>query len=291
MGLFEDFALDKIFGSDKIQETLFGSDPDVPFLPITQSRLTPAQQQAEGTLSEMLQRMSGGTAGVAAQSPLQALSLSGLENFIQQQMQPGGAFGGGPTATTTTTRSPEATAAINQILAGGGDTGFEQFFKASVADPLTESFVEETLPQISRSFATSGLFSGDRERTEAQATESLVEALAGERAKLAPQFRQQEIANQLAAAGLAPTTTATTDMMTALQGLMGGAQAGAAARAGEQADITRQQQYEQQQINNLLNFLGLQTQDTAILEQQGTPGIAGDLAGGLMQMLPLLLMA
>lgn len=273
-----------------LQDLLFGKEPDFPYLPVTQSRLSGRQQEMEGTLADLLSGQVGRQIPIAAQSPLQSLSLSGLEQYIQQQMQPGGGFAGGPTATTTTSRSPEAMATLNQILAGGGDTGFEEFFKAGVADPLTEMFTEETLPQISRTFATSGLFGGERQAAEAGATEALVEALAGERAKLAPQFRQQEIANQLAAIGLSPTTTEETDLTRALAGLTGAAQAGAGARAQEQADIQRQLGFEQQNIQNLLSFLGTPTVDTAVLQQQGTPGILPDLISGASSMLPFLFM-
>lgn len=250
----------------KTKEYLFGEDPEAP-QQIETSRLTPGQQQLS---SQLGQYFSGqlGERGFGT-SPLQTLSLQGLEQFLTQ------AAGGGPTTTMQQTTTPEAQATINELMAGQGQQGFEQFFQSAVQDPLTEQFQEEVLPQISRSFAASGLFGGERQKAEATATESLTEALAGERSKLASQFAQQDIQNRLAAAGLAPKGTETRDMGTLLSGLLGAGQLG--------------QQQQQQQLANMLAFLGTPTKDTTIVQDQGTPGLLGPVLQGLASAIPFLL--
>lgn len=123
---------------------------------------------------------------------LQSMSLAGLENIAA-----GGESGMGGT-----------TGAANQALRGiltSGPTEFDDFFKTNVQDPLLEAFTETMAPARKRAGVGHGaLFSRGVEDNISRDFEDMMDAMVKERASSALNFRYMDIANKLAAAGLAP---------------------------------------------------------------------------------------
>lgn len=132
--------------------------------------------------------------------------LPQLETAFQQT--PGPEFFAGPSQTSLTSLDALEELALNFNQAGGiGEAGaqtrstlsdimdfakqgplLDEFFKASVSDPLLEIFTEDIQPAISRANLLSGFFGSQRLNQVSTANEQLVEEIARQRAALIPSF-------------------------------------------------------------------------------------------------------
>lgn len=201
--------------------------------------------------------------GSAPMSSLEQLSLSGLEEMVGK-----GGLG----------------AQVQETLSGmleGGPEDFEEYYRSTVRDPMMKEFTEETMPAISRGYAPSGFWSGERVRTEERSREDLLESLTRGRGKLAYEARESGLNRALAAAGLAPQVA----------GMYGGAlEAGGIPRAAEEARIggeynewMRQQGVPFQKAQLMLQMLGQKPYEPYAVGLPGQSGMFQEFAHGFGQ--------
>lgn len=130
-------------------------------------------------------------------SPLETLSLAGLENIASGQGEGAGSQ-----------LQSSALPAVQSILdRGPGSPEFEEFFRTNIRDPISEFLAEDVIPTIDRQSAARGeLFQSTSETRRRQATEDVVQELSRARARAV--FENE--AMRLEAARIAPAVAALT---------------------------------------------------------------------------------
>lgn len=179
--------------------------------------------------------------------PLETLSIEGLDEFSRALMAGG----------TGTGMSLDALSRVT----GMGPQDFDEYFTTNVQGPLLEDFQDEILPGISRSYAQSGFFGSDRERTDRMAQEELLQQLVGARSKFAYESQNSQLNRLIQAAGLGAGIDSTA--------------VGTYGRIGEAAAAPKNRR-----ISQILAALGLQpTENIAFgdVVDPGSEGILGDL--------------
>ena len=233
--------------------TLFGKAPSAS----TQNLglLDPAQQQILlETLKPFLEQGLGtARTDIPDLTSLESTSLEGLEQA---------ALSGRGTETV------DASSKFLQDLLGGGQGLEDEFFKTNVQDPLLESFQDEILPGISRTFA-SDFFSSDRANADERAMEELIQQLVRGKSDVALRGRGQRIE----AAGLAPGADAF-----GIERLLAFLQAGGVGRENERFGLEQ----ENTRVNQLLQLLGIPTRENVVISTGGKQGLLPSLiqAGG-----------
>lgn len=216
----------------------------------TLSRLSPGQ---EGLLNENLLPFLKGEGNLPRErTPFQGMSLQALEDLVQK-------------------RASGEIAPASDILRGIIDQGpqdFEDFFTRTVQDPALERFQEDVLPGISRKFSSS-FYGSERREADQRAQEEFIDSLMKARSGLAFKTEEAQRDRALRAAGLLPQSEGQ-DIQNIFTGL-------------------RAEQFpEQQQINNILRTLGLQTQENVVTVDPGEGGILQGLdAGSIMKIIKL----
>lgn len=193
-----------------------------------------------------------------------------------------------------------------------GDIGTQDFsdaFQKGVVAPLTEQFMEQIIPGITRRAAGTGnLFSSDRQRTEDRALGELSEALAGvgaeyaykasesaadrrlNAAQLESQFAGQDVGQLLDSLGLSSTLATTGAGLESqdIADLINIMDAGSLTRDLEQNEINaqyqeflREQGFDDNMIRLMLAFLGTPTVENISTVTPGSSGLLGTAAQGL----------
>lgn len=199
-------------------------------------------------------------------SSLEMLSLEGLENFAR------GVQGGSQGRTLQRGRET-----VEGFLDQDFDQeAFDEFFRGSVQQPLTQQFQEEVLPAISRSTAQSGAFGSARRRADELATEDLVDALAQQRSTLAFGARQSAMDRALQAGLATPSVVGAEGNI--LASLLS---AGAVPRTVAAQQFAARRAEFQRQLDEAARRLGLGGQLSAAptLDIVGVPGDPGLLPG------------
>lgn len=156
-----------------------------------QEAMTPAQQQALTSFLQYWGQPQGGAyqgtlPGTGALSSLGQTSLAGLEQWVMTMA--GG--GGGPEMPGQIGAPGVGQAGMQpyqQYLMktlGEGPEDFEDYFQKAVSDPMMRQYEEEILPGIRREMAPA-YWSSERLGMEERSREDLMQALTGERARLA----------------------------------------------------------------------------------------------------------
>ena len=222
-------------------------------------------------LNELLASLQvGGSAGdaynkplVADQNTLQGASLSALEQLALNAVNPNG-------------QNDVASNALKDIInAGPTDVN------ASVVDPTMQDFIQRVLPAISGRFSGMSGFGSDKMLQEGIASGNVATAIAKARADAL----QQQQANKMQAASLLPSTQGG-----AIQNLLALQGAGGVAQATAQQPLTanyeefkRQQAMKQQNLDNILQALGLKSTENITTVNPGTPSFLSSAAPGIGQ--------
>jgi hypothetical protein len=254
-------------------DVLFGEAPSQSTQ--TLDTLTPEQQQAlnqilssvGGNVSDP--RRFGGNVNVGLGDTAET-SLAGLENRASVLADP----------TFQSDISKNAQDTLFKLLDfEGSRTDIDDVFTKTVQDPLVEDFTESILPQIGRSFGGSNFFSGERARADDEAREDLLTGLSRSRSDFS--FKADESAKNraLAALGIAPELEGQrTDELLSIFG------AGMEETGLEERNVSRQfQQFlaeaglEQNDINALLQAIGIPAIENVVTTSGGSSGLLGPL--------------
>ena len=178
---------------------LFGTSPRIETQEL--DTLTPEQRRS---LDQLMSQLSGGTGRGERRrfegdvnvdpSDLSQLSLAGLEERSLMLSDPN--------------RQNEIALASTDTLLKlldfeGQQAGVDEFFNTNIRDPALESFREEVLPQIGRSFGGANFFSSERARADDTAREELLGSLTRSRADINFRSDQANRDRALQALGIA----------------------------------------------------------------------------------------
>jgi len=100
---------------------------------------------------------------------------------------------------------PQQFDAIQAALApllSGDPSDFDEYFTQTIQDPLLETFNEDVLPTLSRTFGPTDFFGSDRFGANVDATENLTDALTRERARTGFETRESALDRSLQAADI-----------------------------------------------------------------------------------------
>jgi len=162
-------------------------------------------------------------------------------------------------------------------------TAFEDFYRTNVKDPALREFEEDIGPALSRRYAKSGFYSGERIKSEDRAGRELLDDLMQSRSKLAFQTQESGKERALRAAGIIPQVGAST-----AQSLLGLLQGAGVERDYEQGKIDRE--YEDflrrtdknrdQELQELALLLGARPFENITEQKGGSTGLLGGFLGG-----------
>lgn len=297
--------LAKPLGID-VDDLLFGTKPSAKILQAP--RWDPSQIGLKEQLTDWLQMGEMGRtkataypgAFAAQLSPLEQLSLAGLEEYTRGIMT-----GEGPTRTTTATTGttemgtldPSARSFLETALTAGPEE-FEEYFQKSIYEPAERTLFEKTMPQIKRAYAPSGLWGSERVGTEQEAIESFLRSMGEQRATTAYAARESSLNRALEAAGMFPTGKTTTgetgveEFDIAARGdiLSKLLTAGGIPRGVEQTELVgqlqdwlRQEEEPQKRAAMILQLLGYPAYESAAVGLPGQAGLLQSLAQGAGQ--------
>lgn len=259
-----------------IVDSVFGSEPSKSESQLP--TLTPEQQQL---LKDLVSRVSlddvNNRSFGLAPSQTELTSLAGLEQ-VANNIIPGQA------AQQENIQSATGSGldALETIFTQGPQD-IDDFFTATVQDPLLEEFQEDILPNIQTRFAPA-FFGGERREAEARAREDLLDTLVRERARIGFEARESDQAKQLTAASILPgfgqfastqeslAPAAQTSLFSAL--LETGAQ-GAGIR-GRQLDERNRR------LQQALGALGVPAFENVVTTTEGSPGAIGSAIGSAL---------
>lgn len=267
-------------------DSLFGSGPEVNTQ--TLDTLTPEQQRA---LNSLLFQLSGADPrqfeGDVTVDPsnLERLSLAGLEERAMALSDPNRDSELLNVATDMVTRLMDFESA---------DAGIDDFFRTNVQQPLLESFSEDILPQIGRTFGGSNFFGSERAEADDTAREELLGSLTRSRESLAFNAREADRNRALQAIGLAPSLAESErgDSRELLD-IFG---AGERATGLEERNVTREFErfiseagLEDRSIEQLLAGINTRALENVVTVTPGSSGLLGGFlsgggAGGLLDL-------
>ena len=235
----------------------------------TQAPIMTPEQEAK--LKELLASLQvGGTSGsaynaplVANQNAIQGASLSALEQSALNAVNANG-------------QNDVASSALKDIInAGPADVN------ASVVDPTMQDFIQRVLPAINGRFNGMSGFGSDKILQEGIASGNVATAIAKARADAL----QQQQANKMQAASLLPATQGG-----AIQNLLALQGAGGVAQAAAQRPLTanyeefkRQQALKQQNLDNILQALGLKSVENITTVNPGSQSFLSSAAPSIGQ--------
>lgn len=176
-------------------DSIFGSGPEVN----TQTLDTLTSEQSSA-LNQLISQLSGGGGRrfegdvTVDRSNLEGLSLEGLESRALALSDPN---------RNNELFNASAETLLKFLDFEGQTAGVDDFFNANIRDPALESFREEVLPQIGRSFGGSNFFGSERQGADNAARDDLLKHLSRSRADIT--FRTDQAAKDRAiqAIGLA----------------------------------------------------------------------------------------
>ena len=264
-----------------------GSSSSVSSVPISlQSSLNAPQTGAQNELVAAL----GGTSGTPQSIfPSYSGSLTAPLSALEQQgiSAVGSAVPGAQTNLNTANQLQGADYSQLQNILTGGPQSLTGYYQTNVLQPLQQTLQQTILPDIMS--ASGGSAGGYQSTSQSNAIDTAVNnfsnTLAATQGQLAYQTGQQNIQNQLSAAGMIPTAT-----QAPLSTISAATSGGGLQTAQQQEYLTnlynaflQQNQYSQQGIGDLLSYLGIPTQTPAnqAVAQQGTQSGIGSLVQGL----------
>lgn len=253
-----------------IGKTLFGSEPKTKIK--NRSTLSPEQRQILQSLVGPLTQnpesaaQPSQTLQVAPLSNLEGLSLQAIEDQVLAQASGQGGSG-------------KARETIENVI-DAGPQDFEDYYKRTVEDPAVQDF-DDFLDRTSRRHANT-FFSSERIGNEREGREDLLDALTRERARLAFESRESALDRNLEAAGMLPNLDAN-DMNILLASLEAGGVPRGIEQARHQADrdeFLRQRDAVEKRIQDMINALGIQTNENIAVQSGGSEGLVGGFLGG-----------
>lgn len=202
-----------------------------------------------------------------------------------------------------------------QDIVKGGPQDIDEYFRATVGDPMLELYNETLAPEIRAAYAPSGFWSGQRLEAEARGREDLLDTLSQERTRMSFEARENALERAMKAAlGLgdvevARGQTAITGAGEALRGatneaasrrgllsdalrmvpdleasalraLNFGAQGTSASIPLLTANLTAENQAREIFLRNLLNTIGQPAFENIIFNNPGRSGLLNDFLGG-----------
>lgn len=231
---------------DSIGDFLFGEEPSQEIT--QQSKLSPEQQRLLASIEPLLQGQIGrAQSGESPATRLQETSLEGLEEVARNVLASDGNIQKGRRE-------------LGGIL-DREDTDFDDFFKRNISDPLRQEF-EDVLDGSRKKFAGGGnVFSGEHAAAARDITDDFATNLARQRSATAVDFRRQDTADKLNALQLLP----------GVEGFEANLLSQTAGVGGNAAN---------QEINQVLAALGLDTTENIVFNNPGSPGLIPSFFGG-----------
>lgn len=265
-----------------LSDFLFGKDPQQ-----NNQQLPTLSPQQQALLSQLISQGSGspdvtGAFNTSAPykgdlttelSPLQGTSLAALEEAAMQRVR-------GPTSAQTTASNTVKNAQNVDPTQLAGE--FDKMFQTSVQDPLIKDFTRTVVPELSRRYSGSSVFSTDRRAAEADASGRLAEQLAGARSSGFFNYLNDARTRALSAAGMSGAVEgAPIDQLTSL--LSAGGVPTALKQQNLQAlyaEFLRQNQAKQSGLQNVMALLGIKPFENVVTQTPGTPGFLTAAAPG-----------
>lgn len=237
--------------------------------------MTPEQKEA---LKQLLAQLSGqlGQGGEAFTGERVA-PLSPSEQFIHGTIGPGVRDDRATFENITSELTP---------LLSGGDVDVEPFFNETIRDPLLETFFEEEIPGLDRSFAKTDFFSTDRNQGVTDVASDLNTILGRELTRLSFDTQQAGLDRAVDVGGLLAALPGQRAQSTAIA-----EESARTPRLVEQANLEAEFQEflrirkggtdQNQTIQQLLQALGLGASENVVTTTPGTSGFLSDfLTGG-----------
>lgn len=254
------------------KDLLLGSKPSTQ--QATLPTLSPGQEELSKVFREFIKTGGGPVSGtvqpftgdLSAPAPAATTtSLAALEDLAKQ-------FATGTGVGQTQQVAQET---LERLLSTGA-TDSTEFFNTSVRDPLLEFFDEDIIPGIGRRFSGS-FFGSDRMGAERDATETLIETLGREKARIS--FEAEESAKNRQIEALKQVSNITGIPVQVLGQIISAAEIGRQPDrervAGEKGEFIRQQDAATEKARLILSFLGQTQQENIISVLGGTQGIVG----------------
>ena len=251
---------------------IFGSQPSV-----QSSQQSDMNPQQLALLQQLLSGLNtGGTSATtapytgqltAAANPVQGTSLAAMEQAALTAAQPGGTNAASATALT---------GVMNQK-----PQDITSYIQKAIVDPTMQAFNQQIMPAIDQRFAGQSGFGSDKAIQEGIAAGNAATGIGSAASTAAMNALQNQQQNTISAAeSLTSTNTANTNQAISLN------TAGNAAQTAAQAPLTTQynaylntQQQQQQNIQNILSALGLQSFTNVNTVVPGQSGLLQGLAG------------
>jgi len=231
---------------------------------MTQPALSPEQQKI---LNQLLSAFGPGATGAApltspsysALSPLESTSLAGLEQMAMNIATPSEAV-------------KTSQGALKGIIDTGG-SGFADYYKTNIADPVSRTFNEQILPGINRQYSND-FFSTDRGSALDRSQQRVLEALTQGAGQALKDYRGETISAATALPGteLTGAQAGATDINALIAALSGGSVPRGVATSERD-----------KQLAALLAALGIKTQDNTVIGIPGTTGLLQAFIGGAGQ--------
>ena len=264
-----------------IGDFLFGDEPEQTETSLP--TLTPEQEE----LLKQLIGIVGGDEGLGnleqdfglGPSQIELASLGGLENLVNNL--------------PTVSEGSETQQRVDEVTGAGldafedifsqGPEDIDEFFRATVQDPLLEDFSEEILPNLQTEFAGS-FFGGERREAEARAREDLLDTLVQERTRFGFESREADRNRSIAAGQVFPNLggfASTSDFIrpaasaNILSQLLGTGRVGSDIR-GRQLDERARR------ISQALGALGIPAFENVVTAQDGSSGFINNIAPSLV---------
>jgi len=245
---------------------LFGKEPSIETQ--TLPTLTPEQQKALNQLLPQLSgaepRRFGGDVNVEA-SDLSQFSLAGLEDRALALSDPN---------RESDIFSASTDTLLKLLDFEGQQAGVNDFFNTNIRDPALESFREEVLPNISRSFGGSNFFGSERQGADQRAQEELIDSLTRSRSDINFRSDQANRDRALQALGLSSQVSGakTNELLSLLQA--GETQTGLAERnvGREFQQFLAEAGLDDTQIQQLLAAIGVPGIENIVTALPGSEG-------------------
>jgi len=237
---------------------MLGSAPKVG--EVSQDALSPEQR---GLLQQLISAFKPGATGAASLtspdystlSPLESTSLAGLEQMAMNIATPSEAV-------------KTSQGALKGIIDTGG-SGFADYYKTNIADPVSRTFNEQILPGINRQYSND-FFSTDRGNALDRSQQRVLEALTQGAGQAMKDYRGETITAATALPGteLTEAQAGATDIQALIAALTGGATPRNVATTERNT-----------QLAAILAALGIKTVDNTAVGLPGTPGLFGSFLG------------